>query len=300
MIARTSERLMITASALLLAAAASAGAQPAGPRYDPAWHGGVAAGAATVSVVLLLTEPDIVLPCRWCGVDSDGQPRINRIDDWARRSWVWGHQRRARVLSHLTLGAAMAWPLAGLTAVHGGSGGEWGRDQLAALDSMVVTQAAADVAKRVFRRSRPPVVFDRQAAATRDDVHSFISGHSASAFAAVVSTGVIATRRNSPDAPWIWAGGLGLAASTAYLRIAGDRHYLTDVLGGAAVGTGIALLLTNVFDKGRTTVPEVLVAPPPLAGLGPPARIGIGSAAATVRVAAGPRSLGVVGSLRLP
>jgi membrane-associated phospholipid phosphatase len=30
-------------------------------------------------------------------------------------------------------------------------------------------------------------------------------------------------------------------AATGYLRIAADRHYATDVLAGAAVGTGVGL-----------------------------------------------------------
>ena len=41
----------------------------------------------------------------------------------------------------------------------------------------------------------------------------------------------------------IWGAGLGLAVTTAYLRIAADRHYATDVLAGSAFGiaAGIAI-----------------------------------------------------------
>lgn len=39
----------------------------------------------------------------------------------------------------------------------------------------------------------------------------------------------------------IWTAGYALAATSGYLRIAADRHYLTDVVVGAVVGSGIGL-----------------------------------------------------------
>ena len=43
--------------------------------------------------------------------------------------------------------------------------------------------------------------------------------------------------RSSNDA-WLWAGG-GAAALTGYLRIAGTRHHLIDVVAGASVGYAV-------------------------------------------------------------
>ena len=37
----------------------------------------------------------------------------------------------------------------------------------------------------------------------------------------------------------MWAAGLTLATTGAYLRIAADRHYATDVLAGAIVGSAV-------------------------------------------------------------
>jgi membrane-associated phospholipid phosphatase len=57
----------------------------------------------------------------------------------------------------------------------------------------------------------------------------------------------------------IWAAGLALAATTAYLRMAADRHYLTDVLTGSAVGAlGAALIprLTGSFPPRATILPQ--------------------------------------------
>ena len=47
----------------------------------------------------------------------------------------------------------------------------------------------------------------------------------------------------------VWVIGLPFAITTAVLRMVADKHYLTDVLVGAAVGTlfgiGLPLLLHN-------------------------------------------------------
>ena len=54
-------------------------------------------------------------------------------------------------------------------------------------------------------------------------------------------TGVVAEERGYQGRALIWGVGVPLAALTAYLRIAADRHYLTDVLVGMAVGSGLGI-----------------------------------------------------------
>jgi membrane-associated phospholipid phosphatase len=70
---------------------------------------------------------------------------------------------------------------------------------------------------------------------------SFFSGHTTWAFALAASSGTVASMRGYELAPVVWAVGLPLAAATGYLRIAADRHYLSDVLVGAAVGTAVGI-----------------------------------------------------------
>jgi membrane-associated phospholipid phosphatase len=74
-----------------------------------------------------------------------------------------------------------------------------------------------------------------------------VSGHATAGFAVAVSTGVVATMRGRKSAPWLWLAGLALATFNSYLRIAADRHYLTDVLAGAALGTLAGLAVPLVF-----------------------------------------------------
>jgi membrane-associated phospholipid phosphatase len=36
---------------------------------------------------------------------------------------------------------------------------------------------------------------------------------------------------------WVWAGSLTLAAATGYLRYQAGKHYPTDIIGGAIIGS---------------------------------------------------------------
>jgi len=289
-----------SATLVLLACVAGrpAAAQSGDPRYDPAWHGGIAAATVLGSALFVVAGQGDVPTCRWCGVGEDASPRVPRMDAWARARWRWTDERRAGTLSHVTAGASYAWPLMALSAVHGGTDGEWGRDQVVALGSILVSRFASDVAKRTTRRARPNIVFDQEPVDAGDDVRSFFSGHAATTFAAAVSTGTIASRRNSSDAGWIWAGGLGLATSTAYLRVAADRHFLTDVLVGAAAGAAIGLVLPWVFDAADQADEAAEPTLVPMVGIGPAVQVGLRhTPTASLQVGAGGGRLGVVATI---
>lgn len=104
--------------------------------------------------------------------------------------------------------------------------------------------------KYTTARARPDTTFRTPGAPVADpsDLYtSMVSGHATASFAVVVATGVVATMRGRRGAPCLWASGLTLAVFTSYLRIAGDRHYLTDVLAGAALGSAMGVLVPLVF-----------------------------------------------------
>src|SRR6266705_383941 len=80
---------------------------------------------------------------------------------------------------------------------------------------------------------------------------SFPSGHAALAFAAATSYTVLAGRERLPhrtrNAVLLYAGAVGISA----LRVAGGKHFPTDVAGGAALGAGIGWLVATI----HATVP---------------------------------------------
>jgi len=95
--------------------------------------------------------------------------------------------------------------------------------------------AEADAADKAHWLSRTPE--ERARLHKNSDNLSFFSGHATLAFALAVSAGTIASMRHHKLAALMWATGLVLASTGAYLRIAADRHYATDVIMGMVVGT---------------------------------------------------------------
>ena len=47
----------------------------------------------------------------------------------------------------------------------------------------------------------------------------------------------------------MWIGTHALAATTAYLRVHAGKHFWTDVMVGAAVGSGLGLLIPWLHER---------------------------------------------------
>jgi hypothetical protein len=183
---------------------------------------------ATESVLKGTLSPDT---CRWCGT--------NRVDRAARDAFLWDDIDQARSASHAT-GYVLA-PVAAfsLLAIAGSSDDRpflrFVDDAIPVLEAVVYTQLFTQIMKFSTARERPGVHFTDEKATNEANL-SFISGHSSLAFSLATAAGMVAHRRKSPFEPIIWGTGMALATATGYLRIAGDKHYLTDVLAGAAAG----------------------------------------------------------------
>jgi membrane-associated phospholipid phosphatase len=91
-----------------------------------------------------------------------------------------------------------------------------------------------------------------------EDNLSFYSGHTTLAFSVGVSSSLIAYRRRYRLAPAILISTLALGVTTAYLRMAADRHYFSDVLVGALAGTAGGYLIPQLgtrFGRRAAIVP---------------------------------------------
>ncbi len=69
---------------------------------------------------------------------------------------------------------------------------------------------------------------------------SYFSGHTSYAFAIGTSTAMMLSRAYPDNKSIIWGTTMSLAAATGYFRIAADKHYMTDVISGAVIGSLIA------------------------------------------------------------
>ena len=207
--------------------------------------------SAGLGLGFALTESPFLKPalapdsCRWCDPTA--------IDVRVRDAFLWKDPEDARLFSHLT--GYVAAPLFGLgmSALDGLAAPDagWARlidDTIPILETVAISQAVSQIVKWSFGRQRPFVHFT-DPAPDPDDNLSFWSGHSALAFGVTTSAGMLAHWKGSKTEPWIWGVGLTLSAATGYLRIAGDKHYFTDVVTGAAVGVISGLMIPRLMRR---------------------------------------------------
>jgi len=85
---------------------------------------------------------------------------------------------------------------------------------------------------------------------------SFFSSHSTNAFAGAVSGSLLFAYGNSDtDArAVIWGLEMAFASATATERVRAGQHFPTDVLLGAAVGTGIGILVPRAHMRDRSAI----------------------------------------------
>lgn len=115
-------------------------------------------------------------------------------------------------------------------------------------EALAMTLMATSMVKTIVGRPRP-YVFDSSTSpeerASRGAHESFPSGHTSMAFAAASSYSYLFQKKH-PDSPAvipIWVTTHLMASTVALFRVEGGRHFWTDVLSGAALGSAIGLLV---------------------------------------------------------
>jgi membrane-associated phospholipid phosphatase len=218
--------------------------RPLPARVPPGEASAVAAiVAADVVLVLLLKPPQAP---RWNPASSvDDQIRAAfRADSAAARS-------HAAALSDVGLFSLAAFPLlidAGLV-----TWGMKGDRQLAlnlaltATEALAIDVAATALLQKATGRPRPlaaacdPRFHPGRCAAPAPANDSFPSGHTSAAFTAASLLCVQHARLDifGKADPLVCPFAVAAAAATGALRIVADRHWATDVLAGAALGTAV-------------------------------------------------------------
>ncbi len=112
--------------------------------------------------------------------------------------------------------------------------------------AIAVSGIAAQVIKHLVGRARPKLfavdgAFHFQALSLPDELASFPSGHTTSAFAAAVALGFMRPRAR----PWLLAGAVLIGLS----RVLVGAHYPSDVVGGAALGSLVSFALARSFAR---------------------------------------------------
>ncbi len=196
-----------------------------------------------------LKDPLSADDCRWCG------PVL--FDDAVRDGLVWDDVRRARTLSDVTgYYSAPIFALGGIglaAALDGHGTANWLDDGTIIAESAAIAGVFTFMVKAAFARDRPFVHYMTGAPAGQDNNQSFFSGHSSLSMSLAISAGTVAQMRGYSWAPALYAGGIGLSLTTGYLRLAGDKHWTTDVVTGWLVGAAAGYLVPRLLHKRGAT-----------------------------------------------
>lgn len=118
---------------------------------------------------------------------------------------AWDNTRNAQIISNITVGISI-----GLDTIDSWKSTDRKRAFIKQGERTIILILSDEISKRVFHRTRPD----------NSDNLSFPSEH----------TGFAAMNRR-------WEIQVPLMTSTGYLRIAANKHYLTDVIVGGLVGS---------------------------------------------------------------
>lgn len=172
---------------------------------------------------------------------------VNALDRWV----IGSRSDLAEALSNVMV---VALPVLGLgLTLADEQGAAFWQDTFVAVEAYAVHGLVVSLVKAAARRPRP-YVYDRSLPADvrvgSQSTLSFFSGHSSSAFVTVVAFAETHRRRHEgASVVAVYAAGLTLATVVAACRILAGKHFLTDVLAGALVGTAFGLLMPALHDR---------------------------------------------------
>lgn len=131
----------------------------------------------------------------------------------------------------------------------------YGTDLVLYAQALAINALLTEILKASIQRPRPYVFLDPQDvdadqrealmdAQTRYDADwSFPSGHTSTVFTASTAGATLLTLELLGRSRWAiamaWVGGIGLATTTGAMRVLAGRHFPSDVVTSALIGTGI-------------------------------------------------------------
>ena len=207
-------------------------------------------GAAGIALPYLFED---ALIRRRCPCD----PReVNGFD----RSAIGNQSALARQLSDVTVAAVVVVPiLADAKAV--GMGRVWNEDVAVLFETLAVNGALVTAAKYIVQRPLPrtyagdPALLDDP-----EGYRAFYSGHTSTAFAALAAAAMtLRLRYGAKTWPWIVTGVVG--TSVAVERVADGRHFPSDVIAGAVMGTAVGIAVPALHARRSRRGPNLSVAP---------------------------------------
>ncbi len=189
--------------------------------------------------------------CRWCD-----PPVFDRV---VRDSLVWKNTDRASLYSSIDV--FIVAPVVGITllaiADHDASFGRLIDDVLPVAETVAFAQLFTQMVKFTVGRRRPYAWADPAFPYKTEDNLSFTSGHASIGFAITASAGIICHWRHYWTEPYVWGSGIALSLTAEYLRMAADKHWLSDVVSGGLIGLSAGLVIPRLLRQ------DIKIAPIP-------------------------------------
>lgn len=224
-------------------------------QVDPKIDGAVIGLAAAANLLPTIFAGDLIT--RRCPPCDPGE--VNAFD----RGAIGNHDAFSDVTSHITVGFAMIGPVVANAYDLGLTQPFW-EDFVVFSQTLLVTGALVTAAKYITQRPLP-VVYSGHDPSLLDapgGYRSFFSGHTATAFAALSAASMTLHYRHQAGAwPWIVTAVLG--TSVAVERVLAGRHFPSDVIVGAVVGTGIGILIPWLHHRSSEGQVPFAAAPSP-------------------------------------
>ncbi|MEJ2050593.1 MAG: phosphatase PAP2 family protein [Calditrichota bacterium] len=126
-------------------------------------------------------------------------------------------------------------------------------------ENLLLVNSFSLITRGLVRRIRP-YVYNPDAPLeeklSRGAAHSFYSGHTTNAFASAVFFSVV-YNDYFPDSRWktqVWVGSLGSASLVGYLRYRAGRHFPSDIITGALVGSVVGFVVPYLHRQKNTNL----------------------------------------------
>ncbi len=170
-------------------------------------------------------------------------------------SWFWFEDSVERNFAPTTASVSDVLLLTSVVipviAQSGEGGTLFGNSMLVYGETLTLSLFLNSAVKYTVRRARPythnpsPLVAKAMEGHRGDENLSFYSGHASTAFSAFVSGGLLysATHDDPEGRRALWGAQAAIAAATAHLRVRAGKHYYSDVVVGAVVGSAFGALV---------------------------------------------------------
>jgi membrane-associated phospholipid phosphatase len=189
----------------------------------------------------------------WCAPECPSS-RLNALD----RPFAGNYSPGWSTASTIVAAGLLATPPIVLFAIE--SRRDAAVDTVVIAETLTMTAGLAAVFEVGARRPRPFLYGTNAPLADREETNaalSFYSSHTSLSFAAAVGLGVTLGRLHVAPRWRHLAYGLGLGAATfvGVARVISGNHFPTDVMAGAATGTGFGVLIPALHERGVTVTP---------------------------------------------